>query len=104
MAHVTEGFGMGSPALARTTAPIRRGRPTRNCEASERICTMAGVWAAAVAAASSPTQARMPVLLKACFFARRENRSLTVAALFAACIFILQDCPHESGHGRPEAR
>src|SRR6266852_4954524 len=62
MAQVTAAFGMGSPALSRTTARICSERPTRNCESSERICTMVGVWAAAVAAASNPRQARMPLL------------------------------------------
>src|SRR6266699_4785522 len=62
MAQVTTAFGMGSPALSRTTARICSERPTRNCESSERMWTMAGVWAAAVAAASRPTKARMASL------------------------------------------
>src|SRR6266576_6136859 len=46
------------------------------------------------------TQARMPVLLNLCFFARcdgfesRANRSLTVAALFAACRSVLLSRQH----------
>ena len=52
----------------------------------------------------------MPVVLNLCFFVRRDdfespkNRSLTVTALFGAGLSLLQKCPHESGHGRPEAR
>src|SRR5712691_10979153 len=99
MAQVTAAFGMGSPALSRTTARICSVRPTRNCESSERMWTMAGVWAAAVAAASRTTQARMAVLLKNCFVAGRDdfeppaNRSLTVAALLGG-LSGLQECPH----------
>src|SRR5262245_57629717 len=50
MAHVTAAFGIGFPALSRTTARIFSVRPTRTWESSARTGTTSGVWARAAIA------------------------------------------------------
>src|SRR5437016_4467869 len=66
MAHVTAAFGMGLPEVSRTTARIFKVRPTRTWESSDRMWTMAGVWAkAGIAARRRATDLRKDFLHRA---------------------------------------